>query len=58
MSNKAIGVFMFMALGIGNMVWLWSCLIINSIKAKEWNEIFWVHAVLLYIIVAIYFLCT
>lgn len=49
---------MLMALGIGNMVWAWSCIIINSIKAKEWKEIFWVHAVLLYIIVAIYFLCT
>ena len=58
MSNKEIGVMMFIGLAIGNILFVWVRIVINSIEAKEWKELFWVHTIMAYVFLAIYFLCT
>lgn len=58
MSNKGIGVMMFVGLAIGHILWVWVRIVINSIEAKQWKELFWVHTIMAYIFLAIYFLCT
>ena len=58
MSNKEIGFLMLLGLGIGNILFVWCRIVINSIEAKEWKELFWVHTIMAYVFLAIYFLCT
>ena len=58
MSNKEIGFLMLLGLAIGNIRWVWGRIVINSIEAKEWKELFWVHSIMAYVFLAIYFLCT
>jgi hypothetical protein len=58
MSNKDIGFLMLLGLGISNILFVWGRIVINSIEAKEWKELFWVHTIMAYLFLAIYFLCT